>query len=308
MVIIWGTNYSIIKSAFREMDPQAFNGVRMIVGSLVFLVIIVALARARRGHPAFAASGSASVASIFHTPEPLTRGDWIRLAALGFVGHFLYQYLFIGGLARTTVANSSLLLAATPVVIALVSAAIGEERIGVLHWLGAALSMAGIYAIIGRSVAVGGAGFTGDLMMAGAVVCWTIYTLGARRLIARHSPVGVTGLSMAIGTLLYVPLVSGNMAAVNWSAISPTTWVMSVYSALFALCVAYTIWYVGVRELGTARTSMYSNLIPIVAMLTAVIFLDEPLGITKVFGAAAVLGGIALTRMAGTRVIIPAQE
>ena len=119
MVIIWGTNYSIIKSAFREMDPQAFNGVRMIVGSVVFLAIIGALRRSRRGRPAGSGTGSESVASIFHSPEPLTRHDWIVLAALGFVGHFLYQYLFIGGLARTTVANSSLLLAATPVVIAL---------------------------------------------------------------------------------------------------------------------------------------------------------------------------------------------
>ena len=145
-------------------------------------------------------------------------------------------------------------------------------------------------------------------MMAGAVICWALYTLGARRLIARHSPVGVTGLSMAIGTLLYVPLVAPNMARVNWLEVSLTTWILAVYSALFALCVAYTIWYVGVRELGTARTSMYSNLIPIVAMLTAVIFLDEPLGIVKIVGAAAVLAGIALTRMAGTRVPIPAEE
>ena len=304
MVIIWGTNYSIIKSAFREMDAQAFNGVRMIVGSVVFLAIIGAL---RRRAPS-SGSAPASVASIFHTPEPLTLRDWIGLALLGVVGHFLYQYLFIGGLARTTVANSSLLLAATPVMIALLSAAIGEERIGWPHWLGAALSMAGIYAIIGRGMALGGAGFVGDLMMVGAVCCWTLYTLGARRLIARHSPVAVTGLSMAIGTALYLPLVARNMASVDWSAVSATTWFMAVYSALFALCVAYTIWYVGVRELGTARTSMYSNLIPIVAMLTAVVFLDEPLGMRKVLGAAAVLGGIALTRVGGGRITIPAEE
>ena len=47
---------------------------------------------------------------------------------------------------------------------------------------------------------------------------------------------------------------------------------------------------------------------PIVAMFSAVVFLDEPLGLTKVAGAAAVLGWIALTRMGGTRVPIPAEE
>jgi drug/metabolite transporter (DMT)-like permease len=308
MVLIWGTNYAIIKSAFRELEPQAFNAIRMTLGSLVFLAIIVGL----RHVPVSPISGdggrSESVASVFRTPESLTRSDWVRLALLGIVGHALYQYLFIGGLARTTVANSSLLLAATPVVIALLSAAMGEERIGRMHWIGAGLSVAGIYAIIGRGFTLDGSSVAGDVMMAGAVCCWTVYTLGARPLIARHSPVGVTGLSMAIGTALYIPLVSRHIAGVQWGKVSAITWLAAVYSALFALCVAYTIWYAAVRELGSARTSAYSNLIPIVAMLSAVIVLGEPLGLRKILGAAAVLGGIALTRIGGTRVAIPAEE
>ena len=307
MVIIWGTNYSVIKFAFRDMDPQAFNAVRMTLGSLVFLAVIIGLRRmplSRREQ----AGGADSISSVFHTTAPLTTRDWIGLAALGVVGHALYQYLFIGGLSRTTVANSSLMLAATPVLIALLSAARGEERIGSLQWLGAALSVAGIYAIIGRGIAVGGTGIVGDLMMVGAVFCWSAYTLGARSLIARHSPVAVTGLSMAIGTLLYVPLVSGNLLAVRWASVGGKTWLAAVYSALFALCVSYTIWYAAVRELGSARTSAYSNLIPITAMLSAVVFLEEPLGMTKALGAAAVLAGVALTRTGGTRVPIPPAE
>ncbi len=70
-----------------------------------------------------------------------------------------------------------------------------------------------------------------------------------------------------------------------------------MYSALFALCVSYTIWYAAVREIGCARTSVYSNLVPLVAMTAAAIFLGEPLGVRKIAGAAAVLVGVALTRV-----------
>jgi len=79
--------------------------------------------------------------------------------------------------------------------------------------------------------------------------------------------------------------------------VSRGTWIALVYSALFALCVAYTIWYAAVREIGNARTSVYSNLVPVVALLTAVIFLHEPLSGRKLAGAAAVLIGVALTRL-----------
>jgi drug/metabolite transporter (DMT)-like permease len=120
--------------------------------------------------------------------------------------------------------------------------------------------------------------------------------------------VAVTGLSMAIATAVYVLVVSRNLTTARWAEVSVTTWMAAVYSALFALCIAYTIWYAAVRALGSARTSVYSNLIPIVAMLTAVVFLGEPLSLTKAAGAAAVLIGVALTRIADNRITIPAEE
>lgn len=294
MTLIWGTNFSIVKYAFLEMDPQAFNAVRMVIASSVFLSLIIWMPR--------------SASDIFRTPEPITRSDWRAIAILGIVGHFFYQYFFVGGLALTTVANSSLMLAATPVVIAILSAALGHDRIAPLHWVGAALSLTGIYIVVGSGMTIGSATWKGDVMMLGGVLCWAIYTLGSRRLMERHSPVGITGLTMAVGTALYVPVMLPHMLATNWSAISWGTWVALIYSALFALCVAYTIWYVAVREIGSARTSVYSNVVPIVAMLTAVVFLGERLTAAKAMGAACVLIGVALTRVGSRAPQLPAEE
>ena len=145
-------------------------------------------------------------------------------------------------------------------------------------------------------------------MMFGAVCCWAVYTLGAGPLMVRHSPVGVTGLSMAIGTLVYVPVMLPRLRDTPWAALSAFTWFAIAYSALFALCVAYTIWYMAVREIGSARTSVYSNLVPLVAMLTAVAFLGETLSLQKLIGAAAVLLGVAMTRVGRPRIAIPAGE
>jgi drug/metabolite transporter (DMT)-like permease len=160
--------------------------------------------------------------------------------------------------------------------------------------------MAGIYLVVGRGATIGGGGLTGDLMMFAAVVCWAAYTIGAEPLMARHSPVAVTGLSLVFGVLLYVPTALGRIVAVEWTALGRRTLGALLYAAVFAMCVAYTIWYTAVREIGSARTSVYSNLIPIVAMITAVVFLGESLGARQLSGAALVLAGVALTR-AGRR-------
>jgi drug/metabolite transporter (DMT)-like permease len=296
MAVIWGTSYPLSKSAFREVDPQAFNAARMLLASITFLTVMAILRRVARPAPGAAQS---DIATIFRTPAPVTWPEWIHLAGLGIVGHTLYQYFFIGGLARTSVANSSLILATTPVLIALVSALGGRERLGLLHWLGAAVSLLGIYLVAGEGVALTGAGLTGDLMMLGAMCCLAAYTLGAGPLMVRHSPVGVTGLSMSLGTLVYFPVMWPEVRAVEWTAVTPWTLGVLVYSAIFALCVSYTIWYVGVRQIGSARTSVYANLIPLVAMGSATIVLHEPIGVRKAIGAVAVLAGVALTRAGG---------
>ena len=305
MTVIWGTNYALVKSAFRELDPQAFNALRLIEASAVMAATSLIVRRLRWRVPE--RGTSVQIASIFHTPAAVTRADWIRLAWLGLIGHCLYQYLFVGGLAKTSVANGALLVSSTPVVITLLSWLTGKERIGALHWAGTLLSLAGIYVVVGRGAHVTAASMRGDAMLVGAVVCWALYTIGARPLMVRHSPVGVTALSMLLGTLVYVPIAAPALGRVDWSAVSTVTWVKLVYSSLFAICIAYTIWYAAVREIGSARTSVYSNLLPIVAMITAYVWLREPIGLTKVAGAAAVLAGVALTRMGQQRLQIPAE-
>jgi drug/metabolite transporter (DMT)-like permease len=295
MTFIWGTNYTIVKEAFAEVPAQPFNAVRMAIASAIFVAAILVARRVKRP-------------SIAYTPEPITRRDWAAIAGLALVGHFLYQLCFIGGLARTSVANSSLILAATPVAIMLLNAARGLEPVGRWHWLGAGLSILGIYFVVGRGAALSSQSLAGDSLMLGGVACWAVYTVGAGRLMARHSPLGVTGLSMALGTVLYLGVMLPQVARVAWSSVSLATWLSLLYSAVFALCVAYMIWYAAVQLIGGTRTSLYSNLVPLVALAVAVLWRGEPLGLFKIAGATLVLAGVAITRAAAHLMSAPAQE
>lgn len=302
--IIWGSNFTVIKAAFREMEPLAFNALRLLIASVSFLGVIVFV---QRRPPA---SGSASLRwwSILRTDAPLTRGDWLSLALIGAIGHFAYQLCFVGSLARTTVANTSLILGLTPAAVALASAALGQERVRPHHWSGLALSLIGLYLVVGRGAQLSRSALGGDGLAVLAVLCWTIYTLVGQRLMERHSPLGVTGLSMTMGTIPYVLFALPALGRTDWDAVSAAVWVALAYSAMLALCVSYLIWYVAVRQMGSARTSVYSNVIPLVAMAVAFVWLGEPIGWSKIAGAAAVLAGVAVTRLERLPLLIPAEE
>jgi len=289
MVLIWGANFSVMKLAFEEVPPQPFNALRLILASGVFLA---AIQWARRH---VAAGGS--VSSILHTPALLTRRDHFDLVWLGLVGHFGYQFFFVGGVALSTASNAALIIGTTPAVVAVASALLGRERISGFHWAGAVLAAVGIAFVVGPGVSFGGATWRGDLMVLAAVGCWSAFTLGSASLISRHSPLYVTGMTMVYGGVPYIVMAFPQILQVAWLNVS--TWTLSalVLSALLALNLSYVIWYAGVQRLGASRTAIYSNGVPIVAMLLAAVWLGEALTVPKILGAAAVLSGVALTRI-----------
>jgi drug/metabolite transporter (DMT)-like permease len=274
MTVFWGSNFTVVKIAVRDIPELPFNALRLLVASAAFLLTL----------------------AIFENVPRLTRAEWIRIVQLGIVGQVIYQLCFLGAVARTTVANSALIFAFTPIVVALLTAGMGHERIPVTRWVGAVISLAGIYLVVGTARTAGATLF-GDALAVGAMLCWALYTVGARPMLATRSPVVVTGYSMAVGSLVYLPIAAPGLLALQWAAVRPLAWVALVLSALLALYVSYMIWYTAVQAIGSTHTSMYSNITPIVAMAVAFIWLGEPVTTRKLLGAAGVIAGLAVTKL-----------
>ena len=71
---------------------------------------------------------------------------------------------------------------------------------------------------------------------------------------------------------------------------------------MVALCNA------AVQRLGSARTSIYSHLVPVAALVTAAVWLGEPIGGAKTIGALLVIGGLLTTRIQRPVMAPPAEE
>jgi drug/metabolite transporter (DMT)-like permease len=177
------------------------------------------------------------------------------------------------------------------------TAALGHEHIRRTQWTGILLSVLGIYLVVGRHAAVSRSSLAGDLMTLGAVLCWSAVTVGSRPLLLRYSPLVVTGTAMTVGALLYLPVSWPGLQQLNLSSVGPMTWISLLASASLALFASYLIWFTGVQRLGNTRTSVYSNLVPLVGMFVAWLWLDEPIGWAKIAGAGAILSGVVLTRI-----------
>jgi drug/metabolite transporter (DMT)-like permease len=277
MILIWGSNFSIVKVALRDFPEGPFNAMRLVTATLVFLAVIFGTgARARL--------------------NALTRRDWVELFFLGSIGTFLYQFCFVASVKRTSVANGSLIIGVSPIVIALLSAIVGHERIRAVRWLGIGVAMVGLYLVVGRGVDLTAQTWRGDLLMMGGVLCWAVYSVASQPILKRHSPLIVIALTFSIGATLYVAVMVPVMIDTDWRAISAASWMLMVTSAVLALNLSYWIWYTGLKRLGGSRTSVYSYLTPVVAMVVAAIWLGETIAANQIAGAGAILAGLLITR------------
>ncbi len=278
MILIWGSNFSIVKVALRDFPEIPFNAMRMVVATIVFLAVL----RLTRDDE--------------QPRAVITRRDWVQLALLGAVGTFLYQFCFVGSVRRTSVANGSLIIGTSPIVISLMSAVAGHERIRPLRWLGVLMSMFGLYLVVGRGVNFSAQTFRGDLLMMAGVLCWAAYSVASQPILKRHSPLVVIGLTFSIGGAMYALVMTPILWAFDWSTVSAFSWFLMVSSAVLALNLSYWIWYTGLKKLGGSRTSMYSYLTPIVAMIVAAIWIGEPITGNQIAGASAIFLGLLITR------------
>lgn len=286
VIAAWGTNLSVIKVASRDFPVHAFNSLRMMVAAVAFAAVVWRAAPADRR---------------------VERRDWARVVFLGLVGGTFYQLLFMNGVPRTSVANSGLIFGLSPVVISLLSAVSGHERLSWARWAGGALSVVGLYFVVGLGASLSINSLVGDTYVFLAMLGWAVYSVASRPLLGRYSPTMLTAWTSIVAAPFYVLLTLPSSAGTDWSQISALSWFLMLWSATFCLVLAYVIWYTGVQRLGATRTSAYSNLIPIVAIAVAYLWLGEPVTVPQVIGAAAILAGVFLTRLSPV-VLHPIQE
>lgn len=277
VVLIWGVNFTVVKLALRSLSPLSFNALRFGFATLIMLAIVRLTGESLR----------------------MARRDLPAVILLGLVGHTLYQVLFINGLARTTPANSSLLMATSPIFVAIYGHLLRIERANRVVWAGILLSFLGMALLVvggGRSISLGREMLWGDLMVLLAAMVWAAYTAGSKPLLTHYSPLKLTTLTMIAGTIPLVFVSLPSLSSQDWSAVTIGAWGGLAYSTCMAIVVAYIVWYTSVQRVGNARTAVYSNLTPAVAVLVAWIALGDRLALLQVVGAAVVLAGIMLTR------------
>jgi len=275
-VLIWGFNYAIVKMTFRYFHPIAFNAVRFTVSSAAMFLVLKMRGEGLR----------------------IASHDIRRILWLGFIANAFYQFLFVLGLARTGAGNGALIMALSPVFAFLIGVATGRERFSRGVLIGIIMSLAGVAAIVAfGSEGISFAGsWRGDLLMMAASLCWGWQSAESTRLLGKYGPIRLTVATMIAGTAMMVPMSLPWIIAQPWPSIVPIAWLGLGYSALLSIAYGYFVWAHALNTIGVARTSVFNNLTPIVALLAGWLLLGENPVASQIAGVVLVLVGVFIVR------------
>jgi drug/metabolite transporter (DMT)-like permease len=198
--------------------------------------------------------------------------DYGLMLLLSLLNVPINQWLFLTGLKYTTPANNALFYAMTPAFVFLFTLLWHKERPSGLKVLGILMALAGASTIVfEHGAAIRPEQTAGNILAFLGMIAWSLYTMMGRPMVLKYGSVYTTGITMIIGTLLYLPfgLITSSMAEV--SAISPRLWVEIGYLAVFTTVINYLLWFYAVGKLTATKVAIFQNLQPVATTILALI-------------------------------------
>jgi drug/metabolite transporter (DMT)-like permease len=229
-------------------------------------------------------------------------------ATVGFFGGVLYAMLAYSGFVFAPAAHASVLMPGSlPLWTALLAVWVLHDRITPLRALGLGLIVLGDLMVGGASLLHafdGGDVWKGDLLFMAAALCWSAYSVLARRhaLDAVRATIAITAFAFVMYVPAYTALLLGHVVTGH---VLTAPWREVLFQTLFqgwgSVVISGIAFTKMIQHFGPVRSTMITALVPGLSALGAVVFLGEPLHWSLVTGLALVTVGILF----GVRAIAP---
>lgn len=273
-VVTWGFNFVAIKLAYHEVAPPAVSIVRYLA-MLPLLAALTLLAGDSLRYP---------------------KGQVLRYLWAGFLFGGVYMVLFLEGMRRATPAEGAIALATIPIWTTMIAALRGQEVLSRPLAAGVGLGFVGVAVVIAGGPQGLSIESLGTAWVLASALVWAYSITLMQPLLAERSPYSVTTLALPGSAFALIPY--GALATVrqDWGAISLEGWLALGYMAVMAGVIGFATFYIGVRQVGPARSSMVQYFIPFIAAASGWWVLGTPMTWVQGVGFVVVLAAMALVR------------
>jgi drug/metabolite transporter (DMT)-like permease len=265
MSVIWGIPYLMIKVAVEGVSVPVLVLARTAVGAAVLLPL-----------------------AFSRQTATIVRRHWKALFGFAFFEIIAAWWLLSDAERHLTSSMTGLLIAAAPIVAAVLDRLTGGERLGAKRVVGLAVGISGVAVLAGPHIG----GSTWPIIEVLLVAtCYAIAPLIAARYLADVPSLPMTAVCLSFAALVYTA-----PAVATWPEQLPSMRVLVALAGLAVVCtaLAFIVFFALIREVGAARALVFTYINPAVALLAGVAVLHEPVTPWNVAALALIMAGCVL--------------
>ena len=278
VTLIWGNSFIAIKHAVQFLAPVELTILRFVPVALIFGVLLLTTRRV-----AF---------------WQMVRRDWLGLVLLGLSGAVAYNLALNTGESRVPAGTASLIISLNPAFTFILSVLFLRERPTIKKAMGLAIAFLGLCVIVryASNQQIGFSYLRYVFITMLAPLCWAIYTILGKPLVARYPPLLVVGGAMMAAVIPLLFLVRGSLIA-KLPTLPPSVWLSIAFLSLACTVFAFVIWFRALQRMEASRAASFVYLVPLFGVSFSKLLLDEPITLVLVIGAALLIGGVYLINL-----------
>ena len=278
----WGTSFAGVKIGLTYVSQVELVLTRLLIAASLFALILFVLRD--------------------KIDVRIKREDYGLLSWLAFIGVASYYPIQTLGVNMTITIHTALIMATSPILTAIMSVFMNNERMGKYTVVGILIAFTGVSMIImsgdNSAAAANPNMIYGDLILLVNSFTWAYFTIKGSDLMKKYLPFVSMAYIFIVGTLMIIPfavLYSIFCEPVNvLKAFTSGYELIGIFLYLGALCSVYSyfFWYKAVKEIGPVKTSVFMYLNPLFAALVGITVLGEHVNMSSALGGILVLIGV----------------
>lgn len=285
VALIWGSSFLLIRVGVGEMSPFQVVFIRTLIAA-VGLNIVLYL-RGGRLPRTRADLGNFLMMGLINLTLPFGLIAWAEISVDSGLASVLNSTAALGTLI---VAHFSF----------------ADERITPQKLIGVIVGFSGVVVLFSSSLSPDGlanSSLLGQIAIVAGSICYAFGGVMTRKAIQRiQNPLAVSAGTMIVGALtsgiaMVIAPLFGGAPATPLANVETSTLLAVLGLGLINTFVAYLLFYWVIQELGAARASMVTYVVPAVGVTIGVLLGDTILSLTLVIGSLLILLGIAIVNV-----------
>lgn len=253
---LWGIPYFFIAIAGQSFSTASIVWLRVTIGALLLLPLAF-----KRGV----------------LRETFAQWPWVLFFA---VVEMVGPWYFITEAERSVSTSLvGLLMTTIPFISATIMGVFfGDKAAGhPLTILGLILGFSGVLSLIGIDALSGHIELGPTLLLVLTAVCYAVAPIVANKTMPTTSTLGVTAVSMAMVSVIYLPFAIQTLPADISAGVTVQSWISIVVLGIACSALAFIVYFALMRDVGPRRASLLTYLNLLVAAILGVVFLGEPI-------------------------------